>query len=250
MARKRDLPGPLGELSDSIRFVAQKALFQQLMDDAHLDEPVEIDADTAARMVSPYTWLLDCVGADGIKLTGAGYLPPIHVEAAMADLALGDEWIGKGNREVQTMPVLHLRESAQALGLLRKYRGALLLTKCGRAVRNDPLALWWHLAEQLPQSSRDSCETQARLILLAVLSAQSTEDPNSTIAEILTAIGWRTSDGSPMTSWTAGQAVWDTNMVLSRLGAFVSDRGISRWTEKPTPQGLTFARAALTTWPS
>jgi hypothetical protein len=50
------------------------------------DRP-EVDADTAARMVRPYAWLLDRVGADGIRLTGAGYLPPAHVEAAATELA-------------------------------------------------------------------------------------------------------------------------------------------------------------------
>lgn len=34
-----------------------------------------------ADLVRPYTWLLDRVGDDGIKLTGAGYLPPVHVES-------------------------------------------------------------------------------------------------------------------------------------------------------------------------
>ena len=43
-------------------------------------------------MVRPYSWLLDRVGTEGIKLTGAGYLPPVHVEAAMAALDLGEEW--------------------------------------------------------------------------------------------------------------------------------------------------------------
>ncbi|MGH3180713.1 MAG: hypothetical protein ACRDOH_28565 [Streptosporangiaceae bacterium] len=45
------------------------------------------------------------VGVEGIKLTGAGYLPPDHVGAAVAALDLGREWIGKGNREALTMPV-------------------------------------------------------------------------------------------------------------------------------------------------
>ena len=71
-----------------------------------------VDAETVTRMVHAYSWLLDHVGAEGIKLTGAGYLPPVHVEAAVAALDLGKEWIGKGNREVQTAPVLHLRETA------------------------------------------------------------------------------------------------------------------------------------------
>jgi hypothetical protein len=241
------LPGPLGELTDAIRSRAQRDLFQQLIEDADLDASVDIDADTAAQMVSPYGWLLDRVGANGIKLTGAGYLPPVHVEAAMADLGLGEEWIGKGNREIQTMPVLHLRESAQAMGLLRKHRGTLVLTKRGRDVRDDPLALWWHLAERMPPASRDACETQAGLILLATLAAGSTDNPNGTVAEILDAIGWRSIDGTPMTPSMAYQAAWDTSSVLHRLDALIDEPG-HRSSDKSTPQGVTFARAALRTW--
>ncbi len=61
-------------------------------------------------MVRPYAWLLDRVGDEGIRLTGAGYLPPAHVEAAATELGLLEDWMGKGNRETQTLPVLHLRE--------------------------------------------------------------------------------------------------------------------------------------------
>ena len=243
------VPGPLVELAEAIGYQGERDLFQQLITDADLDAAIEIDAGTAAQMVSPYTWLLDRVGADGIKLTGAGYLPPVHVEAAMAVLALGKEWFGKGNREIQTMPVLHLRESAQAMGLLRKYRGTLLLTKRGREVRDDPLALWWYLAERMPPASKDACETQAGLILLTTLAARSTGSPNPTIAEILTAIGWRSVDGTPMTPSMAGQATWETNSVLRRLGAYIDGPGIHRWSDKPTPEGVTFARAALRIWP-
>ncbi len=244
------LPGPLGELTDAIRSSAERDLLQQLIEDADLDAPIDIDADTAARMVWPYRWLLDRVGADGIKLTGAGYLPPVHVEAAMAELGLGAEWIGKGNREIQTMPVLHLRESAQAMGLLRKHRGTLVLTKRGREVHNDPIALWWQLAERMPPTSKDACESQAGLILLATLAAQSTDQPNRTIAETLAAIGWMGMDGTPMTPAMAGRAAWDTSTVLFRLGAFIDEPGIRGRSAKPTPQGVMFARAALRTWPS
>jgi hypothetical protein len=247
--RRPGLPGPLGELADAIRFPAQRHLFEQLIEDADLDASVDIDADTAARMVSPYSWLLDRVGAGGIKLTGAGYLPPVHVEAAMAELGLDEEWIGKGNREIQTLPVLSLRESAQAMGLLRKHRGTLVLTRRGRAVRNDPLALWWHLAEQMPPASKDACETQAGLILLATVATRSTEDDaDATVAELLTAIGWASIDGTPMTRWMANDAAWDTKAVLRRLGALGNERGIHR-SVSSTPEGLTFARAALRTWP-
>ncbi len=106
------LPGPLGELVSAVQDSSSRRELLRLLGAARLDEPVLADARIAARMVRPYSWLLDRVGAEGIKLTGAGYLPPVHVEAAAAVLDLGEEWIGKGNREVQTLPVLHLRESA------------------------------------------------------------------------------------------------------------------------------------------
>ena len=63
---------------------------------AALAGPPDIDTVTAARMVRPYTWVLDRVGDEGIRLTGAGYLPPAHVEAAATELGLLEDWIGKG----------------------------------------------------------------------------------------------------------------------------------------------------------
>jgi hypothetical protein len=53
-----------------------------------LQEPVLIDLDAATTAVRPYAWLIDRVGDDGIKLTTAGYLPPVHVEAAFTELDL------------------------------------------------------------------------------------------------------------------------------------------------------------------
>ena len=175
-------------------------------------------------MVRPYTWLLNRVGADGIMLTGAGYLPPVHVAAATAELGLGEEWIGKGNRENQTMPVLHLRESATRMGLLRKHRGRLVRTARGRAAVTDPIALWWQLAERMPLGSADACETQAGLILLTAVAAQITDDLDAAVARFLDAIGWVSGDGTPLTGSMAAYAAWDTKTVLRRLGAF-ADRG-------------------------
>ena len=98
-------------------------------------------------MVRPYVWLLDRAGDEGIRLTRAGYLPPAHVEAAATELGLLEDWMGKGNREIQTLPVLHLRETATKMGLLRKHRGTLLFTAAGRKLRTDPVSLWSHLAD-------------------------------------------------------------------------------------------------------
>ena len=208
-----------------------------------------VDAETVTRMVRPYSWLLDHVGAEGIKLTGAGYLPPVHVEAAVAALDLGKEWIGKGNREVQTAPVLHLRETATKMGLLRKHRGLLMATSRGRALRDNPAGLWWHLAERMPLRSADRCETQAGLLLLVTIAAGVPGDLNEVIARLLGAIGWISGDGTSLSGSAAASAAWDTKTVLRRLGGFSYDRH-DFGPGTPTPEGIAFARASLRTWPS
>lgn len=248
--KQPELSGPLKALVGAIGSTTERRKLQQLIAGAGLDEPIEVDADTAAQMVAPYTWLLNRVGVEGLKLTSAGYLRPADVEAAMAELGLGEQWYGKGNREVQTMPVLTLRETAQLLGLVRKYKGALVLTPRGRVLRQDPLALWWHLAEQLPPAKGEPYNTQAGLIVLVVLAAQSTADVNATVAGLLTAIGWGFTDGRPITTSMANEAAWNTKSVLRRMGALVNERGAYARFDVPTPQGVTFARAALRTWPS
>ena len=245
-APERSLPAPLDDLVHAVRTPAAKRELRRLLGSAQLDQPAGVDAATAARMVGPYAWLLDRVGDDGINLTSAGYLPPLHVEAAVAELGLGEEWIGKGNRESQTLPVLHLHESATAMGLLRKRNGLLLLTSRARAVRTDPPALWRHLAQRMPPASRDQCETQAGLILLIVIAARAEGDPDTTAARLLSAIGWVNADGTDLDRHTAARACWDTRTVLRRLGALTGD-----WrSEAPSADGITFARAALQNWPA
>lgn len=243
---KGDLPQPLAELVEAVPVTGDRRRLRRLIGGARLHEPVRIDAAAAAWMVRRYTWLVDRVGAEGITLTGAGYLPPRDVEAAVDELGLGEEWIGKGNRENQTLPVWELRESARELGLVRKYRGRLVLTPRGRAVRGDPLALWWHLAEKTPPRSRDASARQAGLLLLVAVAAHTEEDLDSAVAGFLDAMGWMKSDGSPVTRSLAHNAAWDTMAVLRKLGAIVAQHN---WEHRasPTPEGVTFARAALST---
>jgi len=62
-----------------------------------MQEPVLIDLDAATTAVRPYVWLIDRLGDDGIKLTAAGYLPPVHFEAAFAELDLVATGEGQGH---------------------------------------------------------------------------------------------------------------------------------------------------------
>jgi hypothetical protein len=200
-------------------------------------------------MVRPYAWLLDRVGAEGIKLTSAGYLPPVHVEAAVAGLGLAEGWIGSYNRESQTLPVLEFRESAMGLGLVRKYRGQLVATARGHKLREDPVALWRYLARSVPPRAADAPRRHAGLLLLAAVAGQAGGGPHEYVAGMLWRAGWARPDGTGLDRWEARAAAWETYVVLVRLGGLVPDwRGTGP--DRPTADGAVFARTALRTWPS
>jgi hypothetical protein len=235
-----DMPGPVAELLLSVRTPRARRQLERLISAAELDRTGPVDPATAARMVWPYSWLLDRVGDDGIKLTDAGHLPPAEVAAVIDELNLAAEGITRVSRENQARPALQLRESAQATGLVCRDRGRLVRTAMGAALRQDPVALWWHLAEQLPLRSAAVSEVQPGLILLACVAAQHTGAGtlDDTIAAMLTAIGWTNGDGSPLTGAEAAAATSGTHAALRRLGALPA-----------SPDGVAFARAALSTWP-
>ena len=131
--------------------VGLRDLFGQAHDDPWVPDPVAGDDDRHVEAAaSAVGWLLNRVGEQGIRLTAAGYLPPKVVTAAMDELGWRAKWIGSCTREDTTAPILALRETAQQLKLLRKYRGRLLLTKTGAALRDDPEALRRHLAQSPP----------------------------------------------------------------------------------------------------
>jgi hypothetical protein len=56
----------------------------------------------------------------------------------MDELGWRAKWIGSYTREDTTAPIPELRQTAQQLKLLRKYRGQLLVTTTGAALRDDP----------------------------------------------------------------------------------------------------------------
>jgi hypothetical protein len=145
--------------------------------------------------------------------------------------------------------VLHLRESAQRMGLLRKHRGRLLATARGKAVCADPVALWRHLAGRIPASSNDRCERQAGLLYLLAVGAEDA-DPDGVVVDLLGAIGWMNGDGTPLSRSTASRAAWDTKDVLQRLRMLECGlRAVDR-RERVTPGAVAFARAAVQSWPA
>jgi len=234
-----DLPAALADL---LRDTGDAVWLQKAI--AGIPRPDAPDAEAAARAVHPFTWLLDRVGIEGITLTGAGYLPPEHVQAVAAELGIEDEWYGKFNRESQTLPVLAFRESAQQAKLVRKHKGKLVLTPAGRRLRADPVGLWWHLAAQLPLAAGGGEVERHAGLLTLIGTAAGWPDLDDGIARGLDALGWVGRDG-PLNSYTVNDASRRTRTALLRLAAFEG----RLFKERVSEHGVAFARAAVWTWP-
>lgn len=158
----------------------------RVVDEAGLERAPEQEADPES-VVGPYQWLIGRVG-DGLRVTQAGYLPPAFVVEALDALGWRNDWYGKNNREEHARPLLELRESAQRYGLLRKNRGQLLVTKLGHRLVDDPVGLWWHLADHLPEG-RSEPERQAGVLYLLTVAAGRTQD-KALLAEGMSVLGW------------------------------------------------------------
>ena len=207
---------------------------------------VDIDEATAERMTRPLQVLFDAIGGDGVKLTAAGYLPPAVVSTIFDDLDLAEEWIGKGNREDLTVPVLELRETAQRLGLFRKYKGRLVPTVRGRELATDPVALWWHLADGLPLGGRGAADAgwHAGVLLLALMASGWTDPAETMIALLLTGLGWALEGGHSIDRRTVTALVADDVRLLRRFGGLEGGRR-DTWPGRVTSGGVQLARAAL-----
>lgn len=243
-----DPDSPLGDLL--ARIYVPPSIGDAL--DALAAPPPVVPPNERRQFGDHYRWLLDRVGDDGVKLTAAGYLPPAVVTEIAVALGLDDFWIGTANREHHTVPVLHFRESAQQLGLLRKAKGHLMLTRAGRRVRDDPDLLWDHLADALPatETSRGPQAEGERhagaLFLLGVAAGRPKDAREQLVAAGLTAAGWRAGDNEALTSADAYRMMWATSFALEYAGFLPRRHALKNDGEPPVPAAaVALARAAL-----
>lgn len=220
--------------------------FRSYLHAAGLDGPATVEAKVAEAMTTPYLWLIRRIGIDGLSLTAAGWLPPAVVREAMTELGWAKDWIGKANREDQTLPVLQLRESAQRLGLIRKIKGRLVLTSATKRLLDDPAGLWLFLARAIAHRHRHDSERDAAvLLLLEVAAGKSAEwaDYLEAVSFGLGALGWSTRTGAELEPNTVQALLVDAQEVLLNLGIFDDRFGLKASTVKAP--GQAFARAAL-----
>ena len=159
------------------------------------------------------------------------------------------DWIGKRNREDLTIPMLEFRQSLQQIGLLRKYKGGLPLTKLGKAAQTDPVALWGHLRDRLVDGNEDTFTTQARLLALFLCLASEPEGRHDKrLAEALTYLGWRQRDGRPVSTDQSPWTMREATHALANIDSEQRDRGLPRLDRRAlTPLAVLMARTALST---
>jgi hypothetical protein len=221
---------------------AGDALVAHALQSAKLGALPSRDQLTAA--LRPIQWFLDRAADGGIELTAAGYLKPADVEEASRVVPAMDGWIGTKNREIHCGPLLYFRKSLQHTGLLRKYKGRLLLTKAGAAARGDVGVLWRHLAEHLVPRLDRSFDAEAGLLRLlqAAVGGHSVID-DDLLFEALDDLGWRYGDGEPIQRWALYRLEHSPTHLLNNL----ADRSTNRHEHSLGPVGLALARAALLT---
>ncbi|OBK31618.1 hypothetical protein A5634_13660 [Mycobacterium asiaticum] len=152
-----------------------------------------------------------------------------------------NDWFGTHNREVHCYPLLRFREGVQALGLLRKYKGTLLLTKAGEAAQRDADRLSEHISHRLIPKSDKTFDAQATLLMLtfAAASAGSTL-PLDKIAALLAELGWRHSDGRT----PAGSSLY--HLPVNEILINVTDQPVTRaLRDIVSPAAAALARKAL-----
>lgn len=171
-----------------------------------------------ARAVRPILWFLHHVGSNGVALTSAGYLRPVDVAACAAELPTMRDWKRPADREIQAFPVMDFREALQAVGLVRKIRGRLELTKAGMTVLDDASRVWTHLLGRLPCGNEKSMDRPAGWLYL-VAAAAGNAGPDGAIADAMTSLGWRENGHRPISAIGVRHAVSRTISLLRNLSA-------------------------------
>lgn len=220
----------------------------------------EVGEDDLRSVLRPWQAVLDAIGDDGVKLSAAGWMPPATVQQIWHESGVAGSY-GKGNRESNTPDVARLRQECLHAGLLRTYRGNLLLSRHGKQCRastddllaafagsllpdKDPFTQDARVASllfiaanwQLGQQSRWAAHAAERGIPLDPLEASLALWDD--VAHLLNDVGWRINDETPIHRDDFG---YDAHAPLLQLGR--SERRLFDLPDSPAVRKV--ARIAL-----
>lgn len=146
--------------------------------------------------LAPVQWFLERGAQEGFELTAAGYLRPAELLPATQVVPRHMRRITSNNRESNAPEVKDFRDALANAGLLlhdgqRRLRASLL----GEELRHDPWALWTYLAGVLVPNAH-GFEQDAAVLLLLHAATSADEIHLDSVAEGLTAAGWRVDQGA------------------------------------------------------
>ncbi|MEV5838938.1 hypothetical protein [Nocardia sp. NPDC052112] len=135
-----------------------------------------------------------------------------------------------------------VRESAQALGLLRKHRGQLLPTTKARALHNDPVDLWHYLANRAPSLSEELYQQHGILLDLLALTGD-IDEPQDFVRRSLPALGWMIDERH--FDAAVCEATRPVRDLLEHLSLLTWQRGVYPSKQVPSKDATNFARTVL-----
>jgi hypothetical protein len=180
------------------RSMARSSLLAPLIDRVAVARPLIDGVDLSERLARLW-WLVErCKEPE--PLTSAGYLKPATVRDFVGDVG-EPHGFGRGNRESQRPDLRYTRQVAQGLSLVRRHAGELRTTKQATST-SSPVELAPLVARRWLDRGPWDVEQHAREAVVATLltGPSTTDDLVATVMVVLGEMGWRGSDGSPLTA--------------------------------------------------
>ncbi|WP_405498372.1 IS1096 element passenger TnpR family protein [Nocardia sp. NBC_00511] len=240
-----DLPEGLVQLSRQ-HHGRPRRLLMNLIAQAMLTRPVRIDRATAADFTRPFQSVLRHIGPDGVFALDGEQVPLAVALAIFKESDMQERWDDSEFHGDIPIPVRMLLESAEEIGLVRREFDRIVLTDAGLDLREDPLSLWWYLADQV--SARVARASFGDPILLYVLAAATeTDNVVETVAPVLEALDYPVWLGSGGTGDQVLGLLRETRPLLRFLHMTPRDQFIYNTIQHPAMR--MFALAILRRWP-
>ena len=213
---------------------------------AALLAPEQLRDEDVSDAVKPYAWLIERIGAEGLTLTKAGWMPPAVVLEGMTTLGWREDWIGEANREDLTYPMRDLRESAERLRLVRKVKGRLELVSRSRPAIGRPALLAEQVARMLlRQRMTDGLRVASTTFVIGLADGSITtrRDAERQVIDLLNELGYVDPQGRELDRHWFPDLTQPSLDVLDLLGLWRSDG--RRRDVPPTDAVRIIARLAL-----
>ena len=177
--------------------------------------------------LGPITWFLDYVG-DGVKMTGAGFLPTAMVRDGADRFGWDKGWSDDSpKKESDSRELMTLHQLLLDAGAVRHRKGDITRTTIGSAMVEDPEYAWRTIAASL--TPYEWLASVAQIYTLLLLDGESDEEVLwGRALPILIEIGYRAGDDPP-DQWTVKSAWRHVSHPLMVLDGLVqSGRYLSR----------------------